>query len=124
MTDQLSLVDLSAEQEGNAREQVRTRVRVALAAEVSRIVTELGTVINDRDLTGYIDSAAALLTSLVPHFDRETWVDRYGNYVGTPPCQPDDCCGWCSDCETCHGDGDDEVCNMGHCHECDHVCES
>lgn len=35
------------------------------------------------------------------------------------------CCNYCSDCETHHEDGDgstDERCNMGHCHDCEHVC--
>lgn len=33
------------------------------------------------------------------------------------------CCGYCLDCDTHHGDGDDDRCNMGHCHECDHRCD-
>jgi hypothetical protein len=41
-------------------------------------------------------------------------------------CGPDaaySCCGYCSECDSHAGDGDDERCNMGHCHECDHRCE-
>lgn len=34
------------------------------------------------------------------------------------------CCGYCPECESHMGDSRDEVCNLGHCHECEHNCDS
>ena len=36
-----------------------------------------------------------------------------------------DCCGYCSECGECHGEGDDDTRTVGHgtyCRECDHEC--
>jgi hypothetical protein len=41
-------------------------------------------------------------------------------------CGPDAayaCCGYCPECESHEGDGNNERCNMGHCHECNHRCD-
>jgi hypothetical protein len=32
------------------------------------------------------------------------------------------CCGYCPECDSHAGDGDDEKCSMGHCHSCEHEC--
>lgn len=41
-------------------------------------------------------------------------------------CSPCDgtysCCGYCPDCESHPGDERDQVCSLGHCHECEHRC--
>ena len=34
------------------------------------------------------------------------------------------CCGWCPECESHQGDGRDDVCDQGHCHDCEHVCDN
>lgn len=100
----------------------RIRVQDALATERARILTALGTAVADRGDQDYLDEITALLRVIWPGFEPETWTDAYGNAV-VVTCSPYECCGYCPDCETCHGDGRDNVCDMGHCHECDHRCD-
>jgi hypothetical protein len=33
------------------------------------------------------------------------------------------CCGYCPDCDSHMGDGRDDVCDRGHCHDCGHRCD-
>jgi hypothetical protein len=122
---QEALIELTPDQEAAARLQVRLRVKTAIGQETDRIVASLGTQLVERDYahSSYADSAIRMLRDLVPGFDEDSWRALDGTLVRTRECDTSPCCGYCEECETCHGDGRDDVCNMGHCHGCDHSCD-
>lgn len=107
---------------GQLTERERVAVAVAVDTEYTRIMRAAGTQINTRELSSFLPQATALLTELVPGFQESTWVDQDGGQVTGRVCNPYQCCGYCDDCEEHHGDGREDVCNMGHCHDCNHDC--
>ena len=101
---------------------------LTLAAEQRRVMIAFAEVIEDyEDESEYATVGYQILKDAIPDMTDE----EYRRVTGyDPPNGGCDryclrsCCGYCTDCESHHDDSDrDGVCNMGHCHECEHVCE-
>ena len=122
--ENLSLLDLTPSQVEQQRAIVAARVRDALSVEGRRIMTALADELIDRDYRAgiYFDTAVALMTAMVPRFDVDEWRGSSGERV-VITCDPYSCCGYCSDCEDHHGVSRVEVCDLGQCHACEHVCD-
>lgn len=69
-----------------------------------------------RDALGITGARYRQITRDVDTDTEEEDEDEECDYAGS-------CCGYCSDCDTHHGDERDEVCSRGHCHDCDHNCD-
>lgn len=55
--------------------------------------------------------------------DCEQCDDHDCEQCGCGPNEALACCGYCPECTGHAGDGRDERCDQGHCHECEHRCE-
>lgn len=105
-----------------------TKIKVvdaALVAEQDRIMKVLGEEIDDE--TSYVEAAYRVMATVAPDLTPERW-ERLTGLSSTAPCYGwRNCCGWCSEHgEHCGQDEarNDDVCDHGHCHSCDHLCEN
>ena len=100
---------------------------LTLALEQRRVVCAFAEIIDEyEDDSEYAVEGYKALKTIMPEMTDELYRSWTGHYPPQDECTgyPSSCCGYCSDCETHHDDSDrDRVCNMGHCHDCKHVCE-
>lgn len=101
----------------------------ALVTEQRRVMRAFAYVLDDYDSgSEYGQAGYEILKGAIPGLTDSMWRE----VTGQPPPDSDECrsdpyscCGYCSECESHHdGAGNDEVCDMGHCHSCEHRCSS
>jgi len=125
----------------------RDPIRQALMSARARLMNVTAQEIMDRDLRSYVDDAHTLMERIWSDYSESELTNQYGEDPAYDPCDAH-CsgCNWCSECDAYHNDDadlspccgfcsscdrhdseyatDNEVCDMGHCHECEHHCES
>jgi len=97
-------------------------IQAALVAEQDRIMRVIGDYVDDD--TSYVQAAYRVMATVAPDLTPQRWYELTGLQNG--PCEDwRQCCGWCNGHgQHCGGEDaeKDDVCNMGHCHYCDHNC--